>query len=96
MSKTIIEPIKTEALGIQPDIGYYPDWDIYQRRTQRRQQTEILSKTLPIGFPQRLNGSAAWDKSVLTDSAKWLVCLSTDEITEIIEAKTNFKSRKHS
>lgn len=39
---------------MQPDIQYHPDYEKYQARTERRKATEILTKTLPAGFPAEL------------------------------------------
>lgn len=38
----------------QPDIGYTPDYDKYLARVQKRLATEKLDKSLPQGFPQKL------------------------------------------
>jgi hypothetical protein len=43
------------AESTQPDIQYHPDYEKYQARTQRRKATEVLSKTVPIGFPEQVS-----------------------------------------
>ncbi|KAH7325571.1 hypothetical protein B0I35DRAFT_474332 [Stachybotrys elegans] len=76
----------------QPDIAYHPDWDKYQARVARRQQTEDLPKTLPDGFPKELKGDLVWDGETLASKYDWTYVLSSDHLEEIDRALAHFKS----
>ncbi|KZZ98366.1 Taurine catabolism dioxygenase TauD/TfdA [Moelleriella libera RCEF 2490] len=77
----------------QPDIAYTPDWDSYQDRIKRRQETErIDSGTLPPGFPAKLHSSLAWTGATVTDQYQWSYELSQSDLAEIQQALESFKA----
>lgn len=80
----------------QPDIAYTPNWDTYQERIKRRQETEKINGTLPDGFPQRLESSLAWTGATVTDQYDWSYELNQSELEEIQEALDYFKSKSSS
>ncbi|EFY88824.1 TfdA family oxidoreductase, putative [Metarhizium acridum CQMa 102] len=82
---------RTGPLG-QPDIAYTPNWDTYQERIKRRQETEKIDRTLPDGFPQKLESSLAWTGATVTDEYDWSYELNQSELKEIQEALDYFKS----
>lgn len=75
----------------QPDIAYTPNWDKYQDRIKRRQATEDISKTLPDGFPQKLDATLAWDGATVVDEFQWSYQLSSDDLAEVHQALQHFK-----
>lgn len=78
----------------QPDIAYTPNWDSYQERVKRRQQTETIDRTLPDGFPQKLESSLAWTGATVTDQYDWSYELNRSELEEIQQALDHFKSKQ--
>jgi hypothetical protein len=87
----------TETLTIpgprgQPDISYTPNLETYQQRTQRRIKTEQLPRTLPDGFPQKLESPLAWDGSTVSETYQWSYQLTDQDIDEIHRALDHFKS----
>lgn len=76
----------------QPDIGYTPDHDKYLERVKRRRETEKLEKSLPPGFPQRLDSDLVWDGNTLAETYDWNYRLTEEDINEIESALRHFKS----
>ncbi|KAL1959403.1 hypothetical protein VTO42DRAFT_2206 [Malbranchea cinnamomea] len=76
----------------QPDIQYLPDYDKWQARTQRRLETEALSKDLPAGFPAKLVSDLVWDGSDIRDRYDWTYVLTEADLQEIHSALEHFKS----
>ncbi|KAL2813643.1 hypothetical protein BDW59DRAFT_167451 [Aspergillus cavernicola] len=86
----VVAPIPVGPVG-QPDIQYLPDPDKYAARTQRRQDTENLAKTLPKRFPQKLSSDLAWDGKELGGVYDWNYHLSEEDIQEIENALQHFR-----
>ncbi|KAK5662267.1 hypothetical protein OQA88_8172 [Cercophora sp. LCS_1] len=76
----------------QPDIGYLPDHDKYLARIKRRRETEALPKTLPPGFPSRIESDLVWDGNDLHETYDWNYRLTPLDISEIEAALAHFKS----
>ncbi|KAF1956500.1 Clavaminate synthase-like protein [Byssothecium circinans] len=76
----------------QPDIGYKPDYDKYLARTKRRLATEQLDKTLPPGFPQKLESDLVWDNTDIGSRYDWSFKLSPADLEEVEKALKHFKS----
>lgn len=83
-------PVPTGPLG-QPDIAYTPNFDSYQARVKRRQETEKLDKSLPQGFPQKLVSDLVWDGRDLADKYDWNYVLTEADLKEIDDALKHFK-----
>jgi hypothetical protein len=81
---------------VQPDISYHPDFEKYQTRSKQRVQTEKISKTLPDGFPEKLESSLVWEGKDLSNveegKEEWLYKLSVEQLDEIDAALKHFKS----
>lgn len=77
----------------QPDIGYTPDLDKYLARAKRRTTTESLSKSLPPGFPARLESDLVWDGDTVKRSYDWIYELNTAELEDIENALRHFKCK---
>lgn len=77
----------------QPDIAYTPSHDNYLARIKRRQEKEKLEKTLPEGFPQRLESKLVWDGNTLAQHYNWNYVLTDADKKEIDEALNHFKCR---
>lgn len=75
----------------QPDIQYTPNYEKYLARTKRRTETEDLPKTLPPGFPERVEGKLAWDGKDIAETYNWVLELSPAEIEELENALQHFK-----
>jgi hypothetical protein len=75
----------------QPDIDYAPNFDKYLARSQRRNAEEKLNKSLPEGFPQRLESDLVWDGSDIAKRYNWIYELSSEEIEEIEAGLKHFK-----
>lgn len=84
----IVVPPRPEG---QPDIGYTPDYDKYQRRIKSRQQNETLSKTLPTGFPAQLKSDLVWDGNTLAETYDWNYVLTEADKAEVDAALQHFK-----
>lgn len=78
----------------QPDIQYHPDYAKYKSRTQRRQENESLTATLPEGFPAELSSPLVWHGKDVEDSDDWIYSLSEDQLEEIDAALAAFKGRR--
>ncbi|KAK3349776.1 hypothetical protein B0T25DRAFT_610767 [Lasiosphaeria hispida] len=76
----------------QPDISYAPDHDKYLARIKRRTETEHLDKTLPPGFPKKLESRLVWDGSDLHERYDWNYWLTDEDLAEIEAGLTHFKS----
>lgn len=85
-------PVPTGPLG-QPDIAYTPNFDSYQARVKRRQETEKLDKSLPQGFPQKLVSDLVWDGRDLADKYDWNYVLAEADLKEIDDALKHFKCK---
>ena len=75
----------------QPDIAYAPDLQKYQARKARRLAEEDLPKTLPEGFPARLQGDLVWEGETLAESYDWTYVLDGEQLEEIESALRYFK-----
>ncbi|KAM3435178.1 hypothetical protein NHJ13734_005663 [Beauveria thailandica] len=76
----------------QPDIAYAPNWDTYQARAKRRLDGGKLVKTLPDGFPAKLQSDLVWDGATVSDKYQWWYRLSESDVAEIDSALKHFKS----
>lgn len=76
----------------QPDIEYAPNYEKYQERIKRRKETETLEKSLPPGFPQKLNSALVWEGKDLGNSYDWSYELTPADINEIEEGLRHFQS----
>jgi hypothetical protein len=86
----ITPPIPIGPVG-QPDIQYLPDEIKYAARTKRRLATEDLPKTLPEGFPTKLDSDLVWDGKSLAESYDWNYHLSDKDLEEVEAALVHFK-----
>lgn len=75
----------------QPDIGYTPDLDKYLARVKRRTTTENLSRSLPVGFPSKLESDLVWDGQQVAKSYDWTYELNAAELKDIENALKHFK-----
>lgn len=78
--------------GQQPDISYKPDYEKYVERTKRRLATETLSKTLPEGFPSKLESDLVWDKTDISSRFNWTYTLTPSDVQELESALQHFQS----
>jgi hypothetical protein len=79
----------------QPDIGYTPDHERYLARRKRRIATETLTKSLPPGFPERLESELVWDGNDLAGKYNWNYVLNDADVAEIKQALAHFKCQCH-
>ncbi|KAJ0426714.1 hypothetical protein BJY00DRAFT_320369 [Aspergillus carlsbadensis] len=86
----IIPPVPIGPAG-QPDIQYLPDAIKYAARTKRRLQNEDLPRTLPEGFPAKLESELVWDGKNLAESYDWNYHLTKEDIEEVEAALAHFK-----
>lgn len=77
----------------QPDISYAPNYDSYIDRIKRRQENEKLDKSLPEGFPAKLESDLVWDGRHLAETYDWNYILTESDITEIDKALHHFKCK---
>lgn len=77
----------------QPDIGYAPDLDKYLARVKRRTTTEKLEKSLPPGFPAKLQSELVWDGHEIEKSHDWTYELGSAELADIENALQHFKCK---
>ncbi|GMF80405.1 unnamed protein product [Aspergillus oryzae] len=76
---------------VQPDIQYHPDYEKYTARKARRQATEQLSKTLPDGFPQKLDSPLVWEGKDVEKRDDWIYRLNDAHREEIDAALKSFQ-----
>jgi hypothetical protein len=89
----IMGSVTTEAIARQPDIDYAPNFQKYQARTKFRLQTEPLDlKSLPSGFPKRLESDLIWEGEGLAEKYDWTHVLTPEQVQELENALTHFKS----
>ncbi|CAO3645060.1 unnamed protein product [Cunninghamella blakesleeana] len=76
----------------QPDITYLPDRKNWQARTARRLAEENLTKELPEGFPEQLEGPKVW-KGIDYEGREqeWIYELNDQELKEIDQALEEFE-----
>lgn len=98
MSVTVLETPKVQLAGPpgQPDIDYAPDLDKYLARVKRRQANEDLPRTLPDGFPKRLESELVWDGATVGKEYQWSYQLTDQDIEEIDQALKHFQCDSHS
>jgi hypothetical protein len=84
--------IAIETNRVQPDIEYQPNFEKYNARTNRRLETETLSKELPVGFPTKLISPLVWNGSEFQSEDEWTYVLSGEDIEELNQALAHFKS----
>ncbi|KXH40623.1 TfdA family Taurine catabolism dioxygenase TauD [Colletotrichum salicis] len=80
----------------QPDIGYAPNHDSFVARTKLRQELETLEKSLPVGFPQKLESKLVWDGNTLAEHYDWNYILTDADKKEVDDALGYFKSLRQS
>lgn len=76
----------------QPDIEWIPSFKSYRDRNLRRLRNGGLKKTLPEGFPTKLESPLAWEGDELREE-EYIVELSALEIEETEEALRDFKCK---
>lgn len=76
----------------QPDIAYVPDLENYQARSRRRLHDEQLDKTLPPGFPYRVDSKLAWKGATVHEEYNWAYHLTLADLEEVEAALAHFKS----
>lgn len=76
----------------EPDIEWIPSFKSYRDRCLRRIKTGGLAKTLPEGFPVKLESPLAWEGSKIKKE-EYIVELSAQEITETEDALRDFKCK---
>ena len=86
------EVLRPGPLG-QPDIDYTPNLDKYHARVKHRKETEKLEKSLPEGFPQKLESNLVWDGTDIGSRYNWTYELNESEIQEIEAALNHFKCK---
>ncbi|KAL3462243.1 hypothetical protein BJX64DRAFT_277316 [Aspergillus heterothallicus] len=86
----VIPPIPVGPVG-QPDIRYLPDPIKYAARTKRRLQTGDLPKTLPEGFPEKLESDLVWNGKSVGEVYDWNYHLTEEDVQEIKAALQHFK-----
>ncbi|KAE8391483.1 hypothetical protein ETB97_006777 [Aspergillus alliaceus] len=79
---------------VQPDIQYHPDYEKYTARVARRKATEELSKSLPEGFPQKLESPLVWEGKDVEKRDDWIFKLNDAQREEIDAALNSFKALK--
>lgn len=75
----------------QPDLSYHPNLDNFHSRTERLKSQQLLSSTLPHGFPQELSSPLVWGGQDFTDENEWTFSLSEVQLQEIHNALNYFK-----
>lgn len=82
----------TVADSQEPDIEWIPSFKTYRDRCLRRLKNGGLEKTLPEGFPAKLESPLAWEGSKLKKE-EYIMELSTQEIAEIEQALQDAKCK---
>lgn len=85
-------PSDSAVYSQEPDIEWIPSFKSYRDRCLRRIKTGGLAKTLPEGFPLKLESPLAWEGSKIKKE-EYIVELSAQEITETEDALRDFKCK---
>jgi hypothetical protein len=80
-------------IPVQPDIGYWPDYQKYKDREHRRCREEELDTVLRSGLPSKIDSLAAWESSLGDKPELWLFHLSLEDICEIDKAVGDFQGQ---
>ncbi|KAF8649399.1 hypothetical protein AX16_005840 [Volvariella volvacea WC 439] len=77
----------------QPDISYHPDYAKYVARSARRLEEDptLTLKSLPAGFPQKVDGPIVWEGSNWKEEKQWVYQLNDAQLKEIDDAVKHFK-----
>ncbi|ORX90130.1 Clavaminate synthase-like protein [Basidiobolus meristosporus CBS 931.73] len=77
----------------QPNITYLPDRKNWKERTERRLAEEQLTRELPEGFPEQLEGPKLWTGSDYEGKEEqWVYNLTEEELLEIDNAVKDFEA----
>jgi hypothetical protein len=69
------------------------NYEKYLARTKRRFESGRLEKSLPLGFPQKLNSDLVWEGKDIAEIYDWVYELIPDEIEEIEQGLQHFKGQ---
>lgn len=75
----------------QPDIGYAPELDKYLARVKARTEGVTLDKSLPPGFPQKLESPLVWEGDEIGKRYQWSYELTDEDVEEIRAALKHFQ-----
>lgn len=79
----------------QPDIVYTPDFNKFKARTKKRLATENLeARSLPAGFPSKLESDFVWDGQNVKENYQWVYEFNEREVEEIKDALKHFKCQR--
>ncbi|KAF2633272.1 Clavaminate synthase-like protein [Macroventuria anomochaeta] len=92
MTAVCVQPPNPVGPLGQPDIAYAPDYTKYLARGERRMKDESLQKTLPAGFPQKLNSELVWEGKDIGKQFDWDYHLTKEDLLEIDNALKHFKA----
>ncbi|PUU83499.1 hypothetical protein B9Z19DRAFT_1141624 [Tuber borchii] len=84
---------KSSDSASDPPIDWIPRYSSYINRSQRRLRQGGLTKTLPAGFPARVESPLAWTASELKKE-EYTVVLSEEDILEVERGLRDFKESK--
>ena len=100
-SRGLRERFRLDALKLQPpvgekgqvyaDIGYEIDENKYHARSQARLRAGGLQITVPIGWPEALEGPLVWTGIDFEDESRYILRLEDDDKAELNEALKCFK-----
>lgn len=82
------------VLPQEPDIEWIPSFKTYRDRCLRRIKNGGLVKTLPEGFPAKLESPLAWEGCQLK-TEEYIVELSAQEVAETETALRDFKCKSY-
>ncbi|KAK5994101.1 Taurine hydroxylase-like protein SAT17 [Cladobotryum mycophilum] len=92
MAAVAVQPPAHRGPIGQPDIDYHPNYDTYLDRVKKRQETEKLERSLPEGFPTKLESELVWDGRTLAETWDWNYVLDESDLAEVDAAVKHFKS----
>ena len=82
---------EVQAITVQPDIQYHPDYTKYIDRARRRKASESLQQHVPKGFPEQLSSPLVWNGKDVEQRDDWIYQLNQDQLAEIDAALQHFK-----
>ena len=84
---------EVQAITVQPDIQYHPDYTKYIDRARRRKASESLQQHVPKGFPEQLSSPLVWNGKDVEKRDDWIYQLNQDQLAEVDAALQLFKGK---
>jgi hypothetical protein len=86
-----IEQLKLTKDATSAQIGWEPNWEEFQKLSQKRQAEGGLETAVPDGWPKHLHGPLVWQDGEFARKSSCIIEISRKEEEEIIQAMASCK-----